>query len=497
MPAGEIITQDGRRCTKVRKDGHDATSIFSSTSTATNPAAQTTAASLTQDGLPSSSGTDGELPAVLIITSTSTSTPISTGVGTNSGVVPETSTLFDDFTHGQSTLSATEGSGLNLPAGSGSSRPSFLTTPTPGGSISTPGSSGHGSSSDGNEGERAGSQNPGIIAGGIIGAVVLVAMIIVAWICIRRRRRKQRLAESPTNVDSNDDSTVVSEGTVEKPGDGDVATVRSSQLPTPASYSTFTTQKSGIPETNQARNSGTPLVQVEGRPNSQRLESAPIPEDPQLPPWMAIKGYAAGIFGKLRGLYPSFTSHTRGGYQQQPSQNSSARSSYNERTDGPMPQRRLTDPSPPRPRAHDIPTPGMLNPFADPSSTNGVQRSPGFWRSPLARNPFEDPAPPDEDFPFPSPGESYYPSTSQHHYHESINSSVIVLPGRSSAGSSMRSTSLDATASEISRWRRERDSRISTRSDPFDLERSGSVRSNNGRRTTVSNTARSSQYLVP
>ncbi|KAK2762683.1 hypothetical protein FQN54_000857 [Arachnomyces sp. PD_36] len=487
MPAGEVIIQDGRRCTKVKRDSQDATSIFENTSTATNPAVQTEA-SLTQGGFPSATIVNGESPDAPIVTSTTA--PIPSIANTNTDTILETSSLSGYSSGEQSDPSATRGSGLNLPTGSGIT--SFPATPTPNGSISGPGAGDQ--NSDGNEGERASPQNPGIIAGGIIGGVVIIVMIIVAWTCIRRRRRKQRLAESPS-VSNNNSATAVG-ATGEKPSGADPASTRGSQLPATASYSTFATKRSGAPDSNQARNSGTPLVPSGGRPNSQYLESGPVAQDQQPDPDTGIKSFAAGIFAKLRGIFPSSSASSREGYQQQPSHNSSARSSYNERTDGPMLHRRLTDSSLPRSGGHEVPMPNMLNPFADPSSTNQVQPSP-IWRSPLSRNPFEDPAPPDEDFPFPSPIATPNAGSSRYENRASNGSSVIQLPGRSSAGGSVRSVSLDATASEISRWRRERDSRISTRSDPFDLERSASARTNNGRRTNASNTARSSRHLAP
>lgn len=325
-------------------------------------------------------------------------------------------------------------------------------------------------------------------------AVVLIVMIVVTWTYIRRRRRKQRLTGSPTNISSNNYSAAAAEA--EKLSDDDPGSIRAAQLPATASYSTFATNRGEIPDASEVRDSCAPLVHTEGRPSSQYLESALIAESQPPPSSAGIGGYAAGIFGKFRRLFPSSSAaKTQEGYLPPALQVSSASSCYIERTNGPMSQRRSSDSALPHPKSRDAPMPKMLNPFADPASTNGIQRSPGFWRSPLARNPFEDPAPPDEDFPFPSPQEASHPSASRRQYHESSSSSVIVLP--SSARESVRSVSLDATASEISRWRRERDSRVSGRSDPFDLERKVSGRSDNDKRTTANNTARSSQHLAP
>lgn len=485
MSADEIITHDGKRCTKVRKDGLDATSIFQTTSTATDLGPQVTT-SLTQDASPTSSNKDGKSQAfstLYSISSTSTAYSIPAHADTN----PETSTLSDALNHGSTFPSVTEASGLNLPTESENPRPSFHTTTIPDGS-SNAGPSG--STSDGDGGERADSQNPAAIAGGTIGAFVFIAMIILVWICIRRRRRKQRLAEIPTNVSSNDQSAVA---VAEKVDDVDTTSTQASQLPA------INPNTGRAPDSSEARSLGAPLMQSERRPSSRYSEFTPVAENQppsSPPPRTGIGIYAAGILEKFRRLFSSSDANTQEEYMQQPSQSSSARSSYNERADGPIPQRSLSVPSLHHPpKARDAPMPETLNPFADPNSTNGVQRSPGFCRSPLARNPFEDPAPPDEDFHFTSPKDTPNLSASQHQHNESFSSSVIVLPNGS--GESVRSVSIDATASEISRWRRDRESRISTRSDPFDLERTASVRTNYERRTAVSNTARSSQHLVP
>lgn len=122
------------------------------------------------------------------------------------------------------------------------------------------------------------------------------------------------------------------------------------------------------------------------------------------------------------------------------------------------------------------------DPFADPKSAGEPQSSAKQYCLSFPQSAFEG-----FNFDLPPPTETAQPKspepqdgrdrkavqTSGHDREESTSSSVIVLPGRSSAGSSLHNVGYEATASDLARWRQERDTfaRASTRSDPFDLER--------------------------
>lgn len=446
MATASIVTFSGLRCTKVRRTTRAPVSTSTSSS---NPPIET------------SSGNQA----------TPISSPIKTQVSTASdpapqpGVSPSTTTtaISSPSATGQTTITSPpdtaggESSGSLLKSSHSvaselstgtndatGSFPSATSTSSPFGPVGVSSSGGSSQNSSGKPGDGGSQQILGAVVGAMLGAVAILTVASFLLFRLRRRRRRRRGRRPEDTIDfyATEKSQRDSPDTLETQG--------LSGLPA----------SSGDADRKEPQSSDQP-AQLESLPRATIRDSAAGPPewlsaDPQqsqrdrFSVWpLRSRQTSSSIYGddlsRMRSQMPDPSSN--------PSQTPKASSQLL--------------------RASD--------PFADPKPTNGQETSTEQYRLSFPQSAFEG-----LDFDLPPTGPAQPRSaepedgrnenpvkTPGHDREDSTSSSIIVLPGRSSFGSSLYDGNYYATAADLARWRQERDkfTRASTRSDPFDLER--------------------------
>ncbi|KAL2221488.1 hypothetical protein M432DRAFT_636168 [Thermoascus aurantiacus ATCC 26904] len=345
------------------------------------------------------------------------SSPIKTQVSTASdpapqpGVSPSTTTtaISSPSATGQTTITSPPDTagGTNDATGS---FPSATSTSSPFGPVGVSSSGGSSQNSSGKSGDGGSQQILGAVVGAMLGAVAILTVASFLLFRLRRRRRRRRGRRPEDTIDF---------------------------------YATEKSQRDS-PETLETQGlSGLPASS--GNADRKEPQSSDQPAQLESLPKATIRDSAAGP--------PEWLS-------------ADPQQSQRDRFSTPKASSQLL-------RASD--------PFADPKPTNGQETSAEQYRLSFPQSAFEG-----LDFDLPPTGPAQPRSAEPedgrnenpvkapgHDREDSTSSSIIVLPGRSSFGSSLYDGNYYATAADLARWRQERDkfTRASTRSDPFDLER--------------------------
>ncbi|KAL2005326.1 hypothetical protein VTN00DRAFT_2537 [Thermoascus crustaceus] len=418
MTTASIVTFSGLRCTKVRRT---AGALISTSTSSSDPPIET-------------SGNQA----------TPISSPIETQVSTASDPAPEPGVKPSSTTTTTSSPSATgQTAPTSLPDASdtagGTNDGTLTSTSSPLGPVGITSSGDSPQNSSGQPGDGQSQRILRFIIGGALGAFAILTVSCLLWYLLRRRRWRRR-SRTPETIDF---------------------------------YATEKSQRDGHEASEMQRLSAPPATSG----NVDRKGSQLLDQPAQLEPLSraAIKNPAVHPPEWL-SLDPQQSQLDR--------KRQSSSSGYGDDLNNRMPSQ-ISDPLFKPEQALEAFSQSRAStsrdPFADPRSAGEPQSTAKQYRLSFPQSAFEgfnfDLPPAETAHPkSPEPQESRdrkAGQTSGHDREESTSSSVIVLPGRSSAGSSLHNVGYEVTASDLARWRQERDTftRASTRSDPFDLER--------------------------
>ncbi|KAL2001651.1 hypothetical protein VTN02DRAFT_1485 [Thermoascus thermophilus] len=421
MDTASIVAFTGLRRTKVRRTAGALISTSTSSSdppTATSPGDQ----------------------------ATSRLSPIETQVSTASDPAPELKVKpFSTTTTITSPTATGQTAPTSLPDASdtdgGTNGGTLTSTSSPLGPVGVTSSGDSSQNSSGQPGDGQSQQTHRIIIGVVLGVFAILTVICLLW-CLLRRRRRCRRSRLPETIDFC--------ATEKSQRDGHEASEmqRLSGRPAPSGY----VDRGGSQLSDQP-------TQLE--PLSRATVKNPGVDPPE---WFSADTQRSRLDRERQSSSLAYGDGLNNGM---PSQISDPLSNPEQAPEASSQPHALRDAS---------------DPFADHKRAGEPQSSAKQYCSSFPQSAFKG-----FNVDLPSPTETAQPKspapqdgrdrkadpTSGHDREESTSSSVIVLPGRSSAGSSMHNVGCEATASDLARWRQERDrfTRASTRSDPFDLER--------------------------